>query len=260
MRLPIYLQVITQLVLVLASDVHPVKYVDVPTDHLAKTGYWHQEYHDKCGVDILEAHGADASLSFSFYGTGVVVRLLACDTCSDVEVTINSDPPVFFSLSDQGLRCPTGRPRFVNTSLPEDVHTVTLKRLDDDRPLKVWKFEYLTSDPDYQLKRNALNIPTSTDTVMSAAWQVAQVAFPIVAQYALNRCLGHLVTAGFAYVTRQLGGVDLNDVFEKPVQAVAGDVTGSGEAGEALASLQNEVFNIVASITYHDHRSIVHIG
>ncbi|KDQ23195.1 hypothetical protein PLEOSDRAFT_1114327 [Pleurotus ostreatus PC15] len=125
-----------------------VEAVDVLPGGLPKTGYWHKEYNDRCGADLFEAHGANAGMSFTFIGSGFVARLLSCETCSPVEIRIDEcKEPITVDLSDRGFRCPTGSPVFTKTDLVHGMHTIRIKRLEEGKPLKVMKFEYLTHAP-----------------------------------------------------------------------------------------------------------------
>ncbi|KAL4256057.1 hypothetical protein AB1N83_013476 [Pleurotus pulmonarius] len=125
-----------------------VEAVDVLPGSLPKTGYWHKEYDGRCGADLFEAHGANAGMSFTFVGSGFVARLVSCETCSPVEIHIDdSKESITVDLSNRGFRCPTGSPVFTKTDLGHGEHTIQIKRLEEGKPMKVMKFEYLTHEP-----------------------------------------------------------------------------------------------------------------
>ncbi|KAJ8518323.1 hypothetical protein ONZ45_g4583 [Pleurotus djamor] len=174
------------------AKIAPIRTVEVRPESVSKAGYWQKEYHERCGVDMIEAHGANAALSFKFYGSGIVARLLSCEACSDIAIQIDKETPITIDLSDNGFKCPTSGPTFVKTDLKEGSHVITIKRLEENKSLKFMKFEYLTSQPEKSKVATgsdgeSFQVPFSTEEAADAAGGVAKSAAVGVAKFAAKQ-------------------------------------------------------------------------
>ncbi|KAJ8518330.1 hypothetical protein ONZ45_g4584 [Pleurotus djamor] len=180
------------------AELKPVWSVDVLPEDLAKTGYWHKEYNEKCGVDMIEAHGVNASVSFRFHGSGIVARFLTCNSCSDAELQIDDLPAIVVDLSSRGFHCPSGSPVFVKNDLEDGEHTVTVRRLNDGKILKIMKFEYLTQEVSEHEGIDSildlLALPSLGQLTGSVLDVFAQQAGRQAAQLAVTYLVAHLFT------------------------------------------------------------------
>ncbi|KAG8939296.1 hypothetical protein FRC03_006394 [Tulasnella sp. 419] len=122
----------------------------VHPEELRQEGYWGATYHGECDIQLYEGYGANAGLSFEFEGSGVVVRLLHCSNCAQVEITIDDSMSTTVNLSvpndvNDGFKCPQNAPSFFFTELEHTNHVIEINRLDSnlDREFKVLELEYL---------------------------------------------------------------------------------------------------------------------
>ncbi|KAG8926901.1 hypothetical protein FRC02_008600 [Tulasnella sp. 418] len=125
----------------------------VHPEELRQEGYWGATYHGECDIQLYEGYGANAGLSFEFEGSGVVVRLLHCSNCAQVEITIDNSMSTTVNLSvpndvNDGFKCPQDAPSFFFTKLEHTNHVIEINRLDSnlDHEFKVLELEYLKTN------------------------------------------------------------------------------------------------------------------
>ncbi|KAL0955602.1 hypothetical protein HGRIS_001836 [Hohenbuehelia grisea] len=177
--------------------------VVVPATQLNKTGYWQTVYNKKCDIELWEAYGKDASVSYAFVGTGIVARLQRCPTCARVEIQIDNEEPEIVDLSADGrYECAQRVPTFVKTDLEHEKHVITITRLDENAPLEILQLEYLTYDQPAEDKHtegaDVGQCQTATDLAMDVmkhaarkiVYQGAEAAVGIVAMTAVRFLVG----------------------------------------------------------------------
>ncbi|KAF4566182.1 hypothetical protein EYR36_011597 [Pleurotus pulmonarius] len=241
-----------------------VEAVDVLPGGLPKTGYWHKEYDGRCGADLFEAHGANAGMSFTFVGSGFVARLLSCETCSPVEIRIDdSKEPITVDLSNRGFRCPTGSPVFTKTDLGHGKHTIYIKRLEEGKPMKVLKFEYLTHEPptsspgESEESSSPPHLPDSPQITFSAATatSVPEDIIAATAGKAASSIASSAMKSVAKVVAKQAAGIAMSYVVMTGAKLVAKAAMGSlRDIGVATA--RRAIDSEIAKTTVLDEPSI----
>ncbi|KAJ8495403.1 hypothetical protein ONZ45_g12867 [Pleurotus djamor] len=225
MALLLLLTILSEFLVGALAKLAPTRTVEVRPESVSKAGYWQKEYHERCGVDMIEAHGANAALSFKFYGSGIVARLLTCEACSDIEIQIDKETPMTIDLSDNGFKCPTSSPTFVKTDLKEGSHVITIKRLEENKSLKFMKFDQKKNKVATGSDGESFQVPFSSedaaDAASAAAGGVAKSAAVGVAKFAAKQAarisVSYAIMTGLKFAAKvvidQVAGPSVGDAL-----------------------------------------------